>query len=80
MVNLDFSVVARQGHVIYERGFGMANREWNVPNDVKTKFEIGSMTKQFTAMLVLQFVNEGKIRLDGHLSDYLSTERTREAA
>ena len=70
----DFSgsvLVARHGHVIYERGFGMANREWNVPNDVKTKFEIGSMTKQFTAMLVLQLVNEGKIRLDGHLSDYL---------
>ena len=64
-------LVVRQGHVIYERGFGMANREWNVPNDVKTKFEIGSMTKQFTAVLVLQFVNEGKIRLDGHLSDYL---------
>lgn len=64
-------LVARQGHVIYERGFGLANREWNVPNDVKTKFEIGSMTKQFTAMLVLQFVNEEKVRLDGHLSDYL---------
>ena len=68
-------LVARQGHVIYERGFGMANREWNVPNDVKTKFEIGSMTKQFTAVLVLQFVNEGKIRLDGHLSDYLPSYR-----
>ena len=64
-------LVARQGHVIYERGFGMANREWNFPNDVKTKFEIGSMTKQFTAMLVLQFVNEGKVQLDRHLSDYL---------
>jgi len=68
-------LVAREGRVIYERGFGMANREWNVPNDVKTKFEIGSMTKQFTAVLVLQFVNEGKIRLDGHLSDYLPLYR-----
>ena len=64
-------LVARQGHIIYERGFGFANLEWNIPNDLHTKFEIGSMTKQFTALLILQFVNEGKLRLDGHLSDYL---------
>jgi len=64
-------LVARQGTILYQRGFGLANREWNIPNDLQTKFEIGSMSKQFTAMLVLQFVNEGKIRLDGHVSDYL---------
>jgi len=64
-------LVAREGHILYERGFGLANLEWNVPNDLVTKFEIGSMTKQFTALLILQFVNEGKIRLDGHVSDYL---------
>lgn len=64
-------LVARQGKVIYQRGFGLANREWNIANDLQTKFEIGSMTKQFTAMLILQFVNEGKIGLAGHISDYL---------
>jgi CubicO group peptidase (beta-lactamase class C family) len=64
-------LVARQGKILYQRGFGLANREWNIPNDLETKLEIGSMTKQFTAMLVLQLVNEGKLRLDGHVSDYL---------
>lgn len=64
-------LVARQAMIIYERAFGLANREWNIANDLQTKFEIGSMTKQFTAMLILQLVNDGKIRLDGHLSDYL---------
>lgn len=64
-------LVARRGKILYQRGFGLANREWNIPNDLQTKFEIGSMSKQFTAMLVLQFVNEGKIRLDGQVSDYL---------
>jgi CubicO group peptidase (beta-lactamase class C family) len=64
-------LVARQGKVIYGRGFGLANREWNLPNGLQTKFEIGSMTKQFTAMLILQFVNDGKVRLDGSLSEYL---------
>jgi CubicO group peptidase (beta-lactamase class C family) len=72
--NGDFNgsvLVARQGHILYERGFGSANLEWTIPNDPRTKFEIGSMTKQFTALLILQFVNEGKLRLDGHVSDYL---------
>lgn len=70
----DFSgsvLVAREGSVIYQHAFGYANLEWKIPNDLQTKFEIGSMTKQFTALLVLQFVNEGRIKLDGHLSDYL---------
>ncbi len=70
----DFSgavLVARDGHILYQHAFGYANLEWRIPNDLQTKFEIGSMTKQFTALLVLQFVNEGKIKLDGHLSDYL---------
>jgi len=72
----DFSgtvLIARRGKIIYQRAFRLANREWGIPNDLQTKFEIGSMTKQFTAMLVLQFVNEGKIRLDGHISDYRPT-------
>ena len=64
-------LVARRGKVLYQRAFGLANREWNIPNDLQTKFEIGSMTKQFTAMLVLQLVNQGKLRLDAHISDYL---------
>src|SRR5664279_5158671 len=64
-------LVARDGIILYERGFGFANLEWRLPNDPQTKFEIGSMTKQFTALLVLQLVNNGKLRLDGHIFDYL---------
>jgi CubicO group peptidase (beta-lactamase class C family) len=70
----DFSgsaLVARDGRILYQHAFGYANLEWRIPNDLHAKFEIGSMTKQFTALLVLQFVNEGKIKLDGHLSEYL---------
>lgn len=65
------ALVAHRGKILYQRAFGLANREWNIPNDLQTKFEIGSMTKQFTAMLALQMVNEGKLRLDGYISDYL---------
>jgi CubicO group peptidase (beta-lactamase class C family) len=64
-------LVARGGQVVYQRAVGFANLEWRVPNDLSAKFEIGSMTKQFTAMLILQGVNDGKISLEGHISDYL---------
>lgn len=70
----DFSgsvLVARDGRILYQHAFGYANLEWKIPNDLQTKFEIGSMTKQFTALLVLQLVNDARINLDGHLSDYL---------
>src|SRR5271157_3357523 len=70
----DFSgavLVARDGRILYQHAFGYANLEWKIPNDLQTKFEIGSMTKQFTALLVLQFVNDGKIKLDGYLAAYL---------
>jgi CubicO group peptidase (beta-lactamase class C family) len=63
-------LVARKGKVIYEKAFGLADREWNIPNTIDTKFEIGSITKQFTAACVLQLAEEGKISLDDKLSRY----------
>ncbi len=64
-------LVADNGKVIYKKGFGLANMEWNIPNAPDTKFRLGSITKQFTATLILQLVEQGKIKLDGKLSDYL---------
>jgi CubicO group peptidase (beta-lactamase class C family) len=68
-------LVAEKGKVIYKKGIGMANMEWNIPNTPETKFRIGSVTKQFTATLIMQLVEEGKIKLDGKLSDYLPDYR-----
>lgn len=64
-------LVAEGGKVIYKKGFGLADAEWNIPNGPDTKFRLGSITKQFTSVLILQLVEEGKISLDGKLSDYL---------
>lgn len=64
-------LVAEKGKVIFKKGYGMANIEWNIPNESDTKFRIGSITKQFTSMLILQLVEQGKIDLEGKLSDYL---------
>ena len=68
-------LVAEKGKVIYAKGFGMANMEWAIPNQPDTKFRIGSVTKQFTAALILQLVEAGKIKLDGKITDYLSDYR-----
>jgi CubicO group peptidase (beta-lactamase class C family) len=68
-------LVAEKGKIIYEKGFGMANMEWAIPNQPDTKFRIGSVTKQFTAALILQLVAEGKIKLEGKISDYLTDYR-----
>lgn len=68
-------LVAEKGKIIYEHGFGMANMEWAIPNQPDTKFRIGSVTKQFTATLILQLVEEGKIKLDGKITDYLTDYR-----
>ena len=68
-------LVSENGRVIYEKGFGMANREWNIPNKPETKFRIGSVTKQFTAAMILQLVEEGKMKLDGKITDYLPNYR-----
>jgi len=69
------ALVAENGKVIYKGGVGMANMEWNLPNAPDTKFRLGSITKQFTATLILQLVEQGKIKLDGKLSDYLPDYR-----
>jgi len=69
------ALVAENGKVIYKKGFGLANMEWNIPNEPDTKFRLGSITKQFTATLILQLVEQGKIKLDGKVSDYLPDYR-----
>ena len=51
--------------------FGYANMEWKIPNTVDTKFEIGSVTKQFTAMLIVQLAAENKISFTDTISYYL---------
>lgn len=64
-------LVAQDGQVVYRKGFGLAQMEWGIPNAPDTKFRIGSITKQFTAVLVLRQVERGKIKLDASLSEYL---------
>src|SRR6185503_14700932 len=64
-------LVADHGRVIFKKGYGLANMEWGIRNAPDTRFRLGSITKQFTAALIMQLVDEGKLRLDAKMSEYL---------
>jgi CubicO group peptidase (beta-lactamase class C family) len=68
-------LVAESGEITYKKGFGLANMEWNMPNEPDTKFRIASVSKQFTAMLIMQLVQEKKIKLKDKITDYLLNYR-----
>ncbi|HVU97073.1 MAG TPA: serine hydrolase [Puia sp.] len=65
------ALVQYEGKVIYEKGFGLADPAVNRPNTTATQFRIGSTSKQFTAMLVMQLVNEGKLSVDDSAGKFL---------
>ena len=64
-------LVSQNNKVILKKGYGYANFEQKISNTIDTKFYIGSVTKTFTDLLVMQLVEKGKIRLDAKISEYL---------
>lgn len=64
--------VVHEGRVVKARGYGLADVELKVPVTEETVFEIGSVTKQFTAVALLMLVEEGKIGLDDRISKHLA--------
>src|SRR5215208_7548299 len=64
-------LVTRKGKVIYRKAFGMANVELGVPMREEMVFNIGSITKQFTAVAVLQLAEQGKLSVRDEITKYL---------
>lgn len=63
--------VVHGGDTLLLGGYGLADLEWDVPMADDAVFEIGSMTKQFTAAAVLQLAEQGKLDLEADLTKYL---------
>jgi CubicO group peptidase (beta-lactamase class C family) len=63
--------IIRDGKAIKTAAYGLANVELNVPTGPETVFEIGSITKQFTAAGILMLAQEGKLSVDDKISKYL---------
>lgn len=64
-------LITRDGRTVYEKAFGKASEEHNVSNNINTKFEIGSLTKQFTAASVLMLAQQKKLAVTDKLSKYI---------
>jgi D-alanyl-D-alanine carboxypeptidase len=63
--------VARGDAIVLSKGYGLADVEFDVPADAETMFRIGSVTKQFTAALIMKLVEQGKLSLDDTLAKLL---------
>ena len=63
--------VVHNGTIVYQKGYGMANLELQVPIQPETVFYIGSVSKQFVAMCMLLLEEQGKLDLDADIRTYL---------
>lgn len=72
-------LVAQKGEILLSKGYGLADRELNVPNTPAHKFRLGSITKQFTAMIIMQMEQKGMLKTDDfiqkHLPDFPNGDR-----
>ena len=65
-------LVARDGQIILSQGYGLADRDKKIPNTAQTRYRIGSVTKQFTAMAILMLQEQGKLNVQDPICDYLT--------
>ena len=63
--------VVKDGHIVYEHGYGMANLELDIAITPQSVFDIGSVSKQITAMAILLLAREHKLSLDDDIRKYL---------
>jgi CubicO group peptidase (beta-lactamase class C family) len=64
-------LLARDGRVLLSKGYGMANLEDETPNAPRTKFRLGSITKQFTAVAILKLQEQGKLSVQDAVCKYV---------
>lgn len=64
-------LVSKAGQVLYNKAYGKANLELNVPMNTDHVFRLGSLTKQFTAVCILKLVEQGKLSLEDELTKFI---------
>ena len=64
-------LVAKDGRAILSKGYGMANLDLDVPNAPRTKYRLGSITKSFTAIAVMQLQQQGKLSVKDLVCKYV---------
>lgn len=64
-------LMAKGGHVLLAKGYGLADQEFGVPADVRTKFQIASLSKSFTAAAILLLQERGRLTVRDPLSRFM---------
>jgi CubicO group peptidase (beta-lactamase class C family) len=64
-------LVAEDGKILLDKGYGFANLEWEIPNTPTTKFRLASISKQFTAASILLLEERGKLKVEDPLKKYM---------
>jgi CubicO group peptidase (beta-lactamase class C family) len=65
------ALVAYKEEILWEAAFEMADQSQNIPNQTDTLFNLGSMNKMFTAVAIMQLVEQGKLSLENRIGDVL---------
>lgn len=73
-------LVARDDAVVFRGAYGLADRRWSVPNRPDTQFQIGSVSKMFTAAAVMRLAEEGRLSLDDTLARWVPEYPDQQAA
>ena len=73
-------LIARDGVPIFRHAYGQADKAFDVPNRIDTKFAIHSMNKMFTGVAVMQLVEQGKLSLEDPLAKYIANFPDQETA
>ncbi len=65
------SVLVAHNGMVFDKGYGVADKEKHVPNTPQTRFRLGSVSKQFTSMAILMLQERGKLHVQDHLCLYV---------
>jgi D-alanyl-D-alanine carboxypeptidase len=65
------ALIAKDGKPIFEKAYGLANKSSNTPNNVDTKFNLGSINKSFTSVAIAQLAQQRKLSFNDPISKYL---------
>jgi len=63
--------VIKDGAFVYQKGYGLANLEYGIPNSAQTAFNIASLSKQFTAACVALLMQEGKVKMEDEIKQFV---------
>ncbi len=65
------ALLAKDDKILFEKAYGQANKDFNAPNKIDTKFNLGSMNKMFTAVAIARLAEQGKLSFEDSLAKFI---------